>query len=262
MVGKIIKSTFESANSIFNDYGIDFSAIYNQNLEESTYTKNNQLKRILTISDLDLPKEELEKHFRVSPLIALFNYSPLRKHPNFKQNSTVTVNLETSINEAITEAMPDWSKAERWNNPNPRIEKPPYSLYSSIHKVRDGVVPEEVYKVLARDAMPIEMDINVKFLTSQTELVNAMQFLLLSKFIPMWNFTMHLKPDNKDTDYTLDYQVRCDEIADVGHVEYKSYGNLQHIDLQFTVSGILLSPFISTIDYIEKVEMDIGVGIS
>lgn len=106
-----------------------------------------------------------------------------------------------------------------------------------------------------RDLMMGQIELTFKILTSSTRIINDMQFVYVSKIMRNLPLTIPLDFGEGVGVHEFEYSTEFGEIDSVGHVDYTTYGNLQHLDFSGVIEGPFFSFYSSREPYIMTVEV-------
>lgn len=126
-----------------------------------------------------------------------------------------------------------------------------------LSEVIDSSEPPPPLPGQCRDMVMGQIQLDFKILTSDTDLINDMQFLHVAKLQRNKPLTVELDFGQSVGVHEFEYNTEFGEIEDVGHVDYASYGNLQHLTFTAAVDGPFFSFYSQDEHYIERVDVQL-----
>ena len=248
MIELTINKTLKYIENIYRKYGIDFTIEYNSDLEMITqYTRSLNTRTFFKNTDLQLINNlDLNNLNQESYILLMYYFSPLRR----LQDRLNNINFEVVFSKPIPENT-KFKKIDKYKTVNPE-------QIDFLTFIRDPE-SQNSSNLIIRDLVIGQLDFNCKFLTTSTKLINELQYIFVSQI-------QKLTSINLDFDFGADigriiipFQTTFNNIEQIGHIDYNSFGNLQHLTFSFTISG----PFFSTYVYsspdlsIDEIDVDL-----
>ncbi len=263
MLDLIINEALTSIAEHFLKFGIKFDVKF------STKQFSDNADQFYSSKEFNKSINELKNDHS----LLLYNYSPMRAVNTIGRNNNITtfsdfdklsrkrdVPPESYYNKK-THYVDDWKKEA----PVERRMLPTYDEFSAqITKAQYNDIKKEVIKNLdpisVRESVNFAIDLNFFFMSTQTEVINVVQFLLIKDFVKSihrFSLSFEFRDGLKESlDYFMTFN---EEIRSTGHVDYDNLGNLQRIEFGAELTGTMLSPFVDEATLIEIISTVIGV---
>jgi len=245
MISKLINGFVSVVSNTIKSYGIPLESQYNSDLDMITeYSKSMKLRTIFSNNtDLTLLDDtQIAELSNTSYNLMMYKYSPLKRDDNRFNN----IDIELVFNSNKLEPMSKLNFEgvdENWR-----------FLYNKFRKLND-----DNKDGLVRDVIFGSIDITFKILSSSTDQINDMQMIYLQKLQRVVSLPIELDLGSDIGVHTFKYSVEFDDISDIGHIDRKSYGNLQQITFSGKISGPIFSSYIKKVPFLEKIDVIVNL---
>jgi len=220
--------------TVFEKYGIKLQAQYNSEIGLIKQYIGSLNYRYMYKDKLPSLTEDDIKAVNSYNLL-LYKYHPLKKVDNRLNN----INLEL----VFTGQIPEFEVQ--------KIDSNYYEFVKYLRELND--------KHIVRDAILGEIEYEFQILSTNTDLINEMQFIYNKELRNPRIFTIKFTFEGIDEPLELTYQVWMEDIEDVGHVDYENYGNLQQISFSGKIEGPILSSYQTEIPSLKEIDLIIDV---
>jgi len=245
MISKVITSYLQDVSDRFGKYGLNINVQYNSDLDMiSQYTQSISLRSMFAKDELDLiSQEELERLNKDSYILMMYNYSPLRRVVDRLNN----INFEAVLDDNKSA----WLDLQR---KEPQLA----SEVEHLQKIREEAAGDPTtYQI--RDMLYGEISFTHKILTTDTQIMNNIQFLYVQKLQRNQPFNLEVTLGKGLEPIELEYMTKFEDIDSIGHIDYQRYGNLLHVTFNSTIQGPFFSNYTKTVPKLNKIDLSINI---
>jgi len=247
MLDIVINKFVNEIEAWYKDYNLDFTVMYNSDLEMiSQYTKSLSTRALFGNSDMSLlTEEDLIVANKESHILMMYNYTPLRKSEERLNN----INFEAVFDPKNSRGLVEMDKLKK-------IGEDDMSRF--FQKVRDlDEAHSKPTDFIIRDMIYGEIELTFKLLTTSSRIINDLQFLYLNKLMRNRVIEMSFNMGQDIGQVEFDYTTTFRQVDSVGHIDYAQYGNLQELTFTAKLEGPFFSSYSKTFPMLDTVDIQL-----